>query len=378
MAVIGKLERQKMGGLGPTASPWNSADSGRSRSAVIDVSCRLTLNLASVMREESMGRFRRRQFLVVINALLALPSVLMAQGKVRRIGCLSLWAENPGFQRMLTDALRAGGYEVGRSLVIEWRWANGKVENLPRLAADLISRGVELIVAVLNDEILAATRATRTLPIVMWAGCAPVEIGLIASLRRPGGNVTGTTWYGPETAQKLLQILNEAKPTAKRVAVLWNPLYPGMRAYAAETDRAAAALGVRLEYFDATRGEHVTSTLRRIAASPADALLFVEDPVLNSQMREIASFASAHNLVSVGSTDGWVRSGGLLSYAANSEEITKRMVAYVDRILRGSNPADMPVEQPSRYELAINLKTATSIGLRLSPSLLARADWVIE
>jgi len=327
-----------------------------------------------------MQQRARRRILVALGAALAAPWAVNAQGpsRVRRIGVLGLWRANPEFQKWLSGELRSVGYEEGRNLAIEWRWADGQVDSLTALAADLVNRGVELIVAVLNDEILAAKKATRTIPIVMLYASAPVEAGLVESLARPGGNVTGTTWFGPETAQKLLQVLKEARPGARNVAVLANPRFPGMKAYRAEIDRVAPGIGIQLTYFEATRGEQVPDALGRIAASRPDALYFAEDPVLSVRMGEIAAFATRHKLVSIGTNDAWTRMGGLFVYMPNQEQLTRRFVTYVDRILRGTKPADLPVEQPTHYELVINLKAAKAIGFQVPAALLARADRTIE
>ena len=274
--------------------------------------------------------------------------------------------------------MRGAGYEEGRNLAIEWRWGDGKVENLPALAADLVDRKVELIAAVLNDEIVAAMRATRKIPIVMLFGCAPVEIGLVASLGRPGGNVTGTTWYEPETTTKSLELLKEVRPEASRIAVLANRSYPGMSVYQAEADRVAPLFGFRLQHFDVTRVEQLAVVLERIAVSRPDAFFFVQDPVLEPRMREIGAFALERRLASIGSTGAWPAYGGLLAYGADISEILQRAAGFIDRILRGARPADLPVEQPTRYEMSVNLKTAKILGITIPQSVLARADNVFE
>lgn len=327
-----------------------------------------------------MGQVQRRQFLTACGALIATPLASFAQerSKVRSVGCLSLWSTSPWFQEQLSAALQTVGYEEGRNLVIEWRWADGKPENLAALAVNLVNRRVDVIVAPLDDEILAAKQATRAIPIVMVFASAPVEMGIVASLRRPAGNVTGTTWYSPETAQKMLQILNEAQPSANRIAVLRNPEYPGMRLYARDFDRAAHALGMQLEYFDATRGEAVPAILDRIAASRANGFVFAEDPVLRPHGAAVAKFVRDRKWVSIGSSGAWGQAGGLFSFAPSIGETLRRTASFVDRILRGANPAELPVEMPTQYEFAINLKTAKAIGLKIPQSVLMRADRVIE
>lgn len=270
------------------------------------------------------------------------------------------------------------GFEEGRNLVVEWRWANGVAGELPALAADLVNRRVEVIVAVLNEEILAARRATAMIPIVMVFASAPVEIGVVASLRRPGGNVTGTTWYTPQTAQRLLQFLKEAQPSARRIAVLRNPLFPGMEVYRAHFDRAARLIDVQVEYFDATDGGTLRHVLDRIAASGPDGFIFAEDPVLSPHSGEIVAFVQDRKWMSIGSSGTWVNSGGLFSFAPDRDEILKRTADLVARILRGAKPADLPVEEPTRFEFAVNLKAAKALGFKVPQSVLARADRVIE
>ncbi len=327
----------------------------------------------------------RRRCLFYASAVLAAPLVGLAQlpARVRRIGYLHLAPADSGVaqwgKQTLSEALRRVGYEEGKNLVIEWRWADGKPDRLTALAEDLVRRKVELIVAWVNAEILAAKNATRAIPIVMLFGAAPVEAGLVTSLARPGGNITGTAYHGPETAGKILQILKEAKPSAVRIALLWNPSFPGMRVYGAEIDRVSRSLGMTVERFDATRPEDVSAALERIGGRQPEAFYFAYDPVLGTRIDEIAAFARARKLVSIGTAPAWVEPGdGLLSYAPDLIDIVARAAAYVDRILRGAKPADLPVELPKKYELVINRKTAQAIGYEIPPALRLRIDRVVE
>ena len=326
----------------------------------------------------------RRQFLFASGALFAAPYPLFAQPSagVRTIGVLSLAPESSMFgqwaRKALLDALRATGHEEGRNLVVEWRWGSGKLEAMPALAADLVARKVEVIVAILNDAIAPAIRATQTIPIVMMYASVPVEMGFIASLNRPGGNVTGTTYTDPETSSKFLQFLKEARPSTSRVAILRNPAYPGMRSYGVVLDRIAPSLGIRLQYFDVERAEDVPAALERMAASRPDGFLFGQDPVVEPRIPEIVAFARKHKLPSIGSTGQWANSGGLLTYSPEPQDLAERTASYVDRILRGAKPADLPVEQPTKYQLVVNLQTAKTIDLTIPKSLLVRATRVIE
>ena len=324
---------------------------------------------------------KRRAFLLAAAALAA-PHGFAQKAGTRRIGFLSFLGPDSDSTRrympVFRDALRRFGYEEGRNLAIEFRWAEGKLERLGPLAEYLVRLNVELIVASTNDPIAAARQATRSIPIVMMTAATPVELGFVESLARPGGNVTGTVWNAPDTAGKLLQVLKEAVPRAARVALLWNPAFPGMQSYGAHVDRAAGALGISVQYFEATRAEHIGPALERIAAIRPDALYFVYEPVTATRLRDTAAFAIERRLVSVGTAPQWVDAGGLLYYGPDVLHAIERTAAYVDRILRGAKPADLPVELPTKYELVINAKTARAIGYSPPAALLARADRVIQ
>lgn len=323
----------------------------------------------------------RRRVLAAVCALLALKAA-RAQAKVRRIGYLSgLPAAHPRAdwaRRMLRESLQAAGYDE-RNLAIEWRWGNGDPVRLPALAEALVRAGVELIVATSNAEIAAAMRATRTVPIVMLYGIAPAEVGFIDSLARPGGNVTGTAWASPETFAKSLQILQEAKPSARRIAMLGDPTTPGMARFRAENDRAARSLGLTLERFDAARPEEVPAVLERIAASRPDAFYLAISPALETRLREIGVFVLENKLVSISPSIVFALDGnGLLTYSPIPRELLAQAVGHIDRILRGAKPAELPVDLPAKYSLVISARTARAIGFTVPSSLLLRADRVIE
>lgn len=302
---------------------------------------------------------------------------------MRRIGVLNGEPENSGAgrrrKRRLRDALGRVGYDEGRNLIIEWRWAEGEIESLPALAEDLVRLKVELIVATGSTDVaLAAKRATRTIPIVMDSLSSPVESGLIDSFARPGGNVTGTSWATVEIAEKSFQILKEAMPGAARIAVMRIPTTPDARLYMDAYERAANAMGMTLQYFFITRPEEVAAALDRIAASRPDALFFAYNPVIAPRMPDIIAFAANRRLVSMGTVPSFVELGGLLCYSPDRGNLIERLVSYIHRILDGAKPADLPVELPTKYELVINAKTARAIGYKIPPALLARADRVIE
>ena len=331
-----------------------------------------------------MEKAERRKFLVASSALLAAPLTSFTQpaGKVRRIGTLGLGAPTEfGAQRAqqrLRDSLERVGYEVGRNLIIERRFAEGKVERLPALAEELAGLNVELIIAGLNPLIAAAKGATRTIPIVMLAALDPVENGFVESLAHPGGNITGTMWTGSELGSKIVQILKDAIPGAVRVGVLLNPDSPGEKARVAESHRAAKALGMSLQEFPIPRVEDVTATLDRIAASRTAALIVLADPNSNSRAREIANFATQRKLASIGTSSIYVEAGGLIFYGPDISAMYDRTASFVDRILRGAKPSDLPVEGATKYELVINAKTAQAVGFKPPQSFMVRVDRQVE
>jgi putative tryptophan/tyrosine transport system substrate-binding protein len=331
-----------------------------------------------------MNRAQRRKFLLASSALLTVPLSSFAQKaeKVRRIEYLSgstlTSFVSLGPKKWLWDSLRRAGYEEGKNLIIEMRFADGKLERLAALAEELARLNIELIIASLNPAIAAAKQATRTIPIVMHAALNPVENGYVASLARPGGNITGTKWAGPEVAGKIVQILKEAVPGAVRIANLLEPNYPAAEAWTTERDRAAGTLGMSLQDFPITRVDDVVGALDHIAAIRPDALIVWGGPILNSRGREIAAFATQRKLVSVGATNNYVEAGGLIFYGPDLSAVFDRTASYVDRILRGAKPADLPVEGPTKYELVINTKTAQAIAFKPPQSFLVGVDRQIE
>lgn len=325
---------------------------------------------------------RRRDFLLSASAFLAVPLSSFAQQskKVRRIGYLHLGTSAMAgrAQQQFRDSLRRAGYEEGGNLVIEKRFADGKVERLPELANELVGLKVELIVCILNPPIEAAKRATSTIPIVMHVAGEPIENGYIESLARPGGNITGTTWAGPEQAAKLLDVLKQAVPGVVRIASMSNPAHPGGKTWATEIDRAAGVLGMQVQHLLVTRAEDVRVALDRVAETRPDALVVLSEIILISRAREIAEFATQRKLVSIAASPRHVELGGLMYYGPDLAAIYERTAGFVDRILRGARPADLPVELPTKYELVINTKAAQIIGFKPLQSFAQRVDRTIE
>ena len=313
----------------------------------------------------------------------AAPLAAEAQqaGRVYRVGYLSTPTRESverGLEAFLR-ALRELGWVEGQNLIIEYRWAEGKVERLPDLAAELVRRKVDLIVAPAGSAALAAKNATSSIPIVMIFPSDPVEMGLVASLSRPGGNITGTTFTpGPEIFGKQLQILKEAIPHASRVAILWNPADPSFATQKREVEAAARSLRIRLQHVEARGPEEFDSAFSAMARERADALLVGGTSTFLAHRTRIAELAVKSRLPTMYSFRESVEAGGLMAYAVNMADFVGRAAVYVDKILRGAKPADLPVEQPTKFELTINLKTAKTIGLTIPQSVLARADAVIQ
>lgn len=328
---------------------------------------------------------QRRSALGLLALLtLKIPGLVRAQtgGRVHRIGVLSLnRAASPVAQFEATAvraALHDAGYEVGRNLHVEVRYAEADAARLDGLAEELVRLDVALILAIANLPVEAAMRATRRIPIVMVSASLPVELGYVASLARPGGNVTGTAWATVEMSGKVLQILNEAAPRARRIALLATATAPGTQNYRVENRSAAQALGLTLQVFYLSTAEPLQATLQRVAASRPDALFVVGEGVIGTHLGDIVTFAAQRKLVAIGVTPQFIQAGGALYYGPNLNSLVARTVSYVDRILKGARPADLPVELPSKFDLIINLKALRAMGLTVPQALLLRADEVID
>jgi putative tryptophan/tyrosine transport system substrate-binding protein len=323
---------------------------------------------------------RRREFIAIVSgAAAAWPFVAWAQkaGKMPKVGFLS--PAGPSiYLPILLDALAELGWVEGKNIVVEDRYADNRLERLPGLAAELVHLNVDVIVAVGTLGPLAAQRATSTIPIVMTAAGDPLGSGLIASLARPGGNVTGTSLMVSDIGGKRLELLKELLPRLSRVAVLWNVANPYPAIVFKETQAAGQRLGIEVQSLEVRGPDDFDGAFDAARKLRPDALITVEDPLTFSQRRRIADFAHIEQLPSIFGIREDVAAGGLMSYGANAADLFRRAAGYVDKVLKGATPADLPVQQPTKFELIINLKTAKALGLQVPATLLARADEVME
>jgi putative ABC transport system substrate-binding protein len=276
------------------------------------------------------------------------------------------------------QGLRELGYVEGQNIAIESRWTEGKDDRLPALAADLVRSKVDIIVAETGAATRAAQQATRTIPIVMSLVNDPVGSGLVGSLARPGGNVTGLTIMSPDLVGKRLELLKEVVPKVSRVALLRHPDNPASAAQLREAEAAAQALGVRLQTLEARSPQEIDGAFAAMTRERAGALLVIPDTLFWSQRRQIVDLAVKRRLPSIRIGEAYAEAGGLMSYGPSYRDLERRAATYVDKILKGANPADLPVAQPTKFELVINLKTAKAIGLTIPQPLLQRADQIID
>jgi putative ABC transport system substrate-binding protein len=330
-----------------------------------------------------MDRVLRREFLIAAGALLAAPLAAGAQqaGKVFRIGYLSAPTRESveGILEAFLRALRELGWIEGQNVVIEYRWAEGDLERLPGLAQDLVRRNVDVIVAPAASAALAAKQATSTIPIVMIFPNDPVGQGLVSSLRRPGGNVTGTTNIPiSDMLGKRLQILKEAVPNATRVAIVYDPTDQVISRPMKGLEAAARSLGIQLQYVEARGPEDFDGAFATMERQRADALLVAGGTTFLINRTRFNEFALKRRLPTMFSVREGVEAGGLVAYGVNMTDFVGRSAAYVDKILKGTKPADLAVEQPTKFELIINLKAAKALGLTIPQPLLLRADEVIQ
>ncbi len=328
----------------------------------------------------------RRRFLEVgVAGLLARPLAVSAQqpGKLVRVGHLAASAPSAENSRLLAafqGELRERGWIEGRNVVYEYRWAEGRYERLQPLAAELVDAKVDLIVAGGTPNALAARQVTRSIPIVVVGATTPVEVGLVKTLARPGGNITGVTFdVSPEQVAKLVELLAEL-PGVSRIAVLWSRGYPASDQYRSALERAAAAQQRTIRFIDVLKPEDFEAAFAALRRTPPDGLIVMADQLTQTKAADIVRVALEQKLATAfgGPAKNFVLAGGLMSLSADSTRYWRQAAGYADRILKGANPADLPIEQPTQFELVINLKTAKALGLTIPRSLLVRADQVIE
>ncbi len=315
-------------------------------------------------------------------ALLAAPLAAEAQAlaKVPRIGFLSTRSptDNPHILEAFRQGLRELGYVEGQNIAIEYRWAEGKFQRLPDLAAELVRLKVDVIVTGAPPAPGAAKQATSTIPIVFAVTGDPVAEGLVASVARPGGNITGLASIAPELVGKQLELLKEVVPKVSRVAVLQNPSNHSHPSMLPQAEGAARALGVRLHVLQARTPPEIDAAFAAMRSQRARGVLVLRDSLFNAQRTQIAALAAKSRLPAVYGIREEAEAGGLMAYGASLPHMFRRAATYVDKILKGAKPADLPVEQPTRFELVINLKTARSLGITFPQTILIRADQVIQ
>jgi putative tryptophan/tyrosine transport system substrate-binding protein len=331
------------------------------------------------------GDSHRARRLVLLRAASALPTLVVRAAaaqptpRVYRIGLLPTIAP-PASRFPLAALLGELGFEEGRNVEIVRANADGDASRLPALASGLVASRVDLILAMSNGEARAAMQATTTIPIVFVLAVLPEQTGLVASLARPGGNVTGTTGAGPELAGKLIEIIRDALPRARRVAILLDTQFPGMGLYVNEAERAAAALGMVNTLWPCHTEDELEDSLARLAepSRRPDALYVVPTGIITLRRGRVIEFAARQRLPAIYTIKSAVAEGGLMAYTMDEMAVMRRTVSMVDRVLKGTAPKDLPVEQPSKFGLTVNLKAARALGLTLPASFLLRANEVIE
>ncbi|HEY7141529.1 MAG TPA: ABC transporter substrate-binding protein [Methylomirabilota bacterium] len=319
----------------------------------------------------------------VILAFAVLTAALAAHAqpgsKVARIGVLTLsTASRSSDAEAFRQGLRERGYVEGRNIAIEHRDAAGSADRLPALAGELVRFKVDVIVTQSNVAALAAKQATQTIPIVMAIAGDPVKAGVVGSLASPGGNVTGLTLMQTELSRKRLQLLKEAVPGVALVAVVWNPTDPSADDFLRETEAAARSLGLKLHAIEAGSPAELDSAFKAVAELRPSAFFTLPGGMFQANVRRIIEFGTTHRLPGVFPNRAFVEAGGLLSYAPNLTASWRRSTVFVDKVLKGAKPGNLPIEQPTQFELVVNLRTAKALGLTIPPAVLARADQVIQ
>jgi putative ABC transport system substrate-binding protein len=314
---------------------------------------------------------------------LAAPLAAFAQqpARIARIGFLHSASPQGSETQLqaLRDGLRELGYVEGKNYQLEFRWGEGKLERMPALATELVQSKVDIIFAATSPSVVAARQATRTIPIVMPLSSDPVGDGLVASLAHPGGNITGLSVMSRELGEKRIQMLREVFPKVSLpMDVVWNPDYAGMRARFEQARHVAPAVGMTVQSVEVRDARELDAAFATIVREHPDALLILVDPFTRSQRSRIVEFAATQRIPAMYETSDFVDAGGLISYGPNLPAQYRRAATYVDKILKGAKPADLPIEQPTQFELAVNMKAAKALGIKIPDSILVRADKVIE
>jgi putative ABC transport system substrate-binding protein len=324
---------------------------------------------------------RRRQFLTLLGSAAAWPLAAHAQQPAMPVvGFLrsSALADRARYLPAFRQGLREPGYVEGQNMAIEYRWAQDQHDVLPDLAADLVRRQVTVIAAHDLPSSIVAKAATTTIPIVFLTGGDPVKLGLVTSLNRPGGNVTGVAFVVAELGAKQLGLLHELQPGAVRVGVLVDPNYAATQSFVSDVQAAASSSGMQIEVLEAPTGRDIDTAFAKLAQTPIDALVVAPSPLLNNRRVQIVTLAAYRRVPAIYSWREAAEVGGLMSYGTSLSDAYRQEGVYTGRILKGEKPADLPVIQSSKFELVINLQTARVLGLEVPPTLLARADEVIE
>lgn len=324
------------------------------------------------------------KFSAVVAVLLVVPVAVVAQqrAKTPRVGILFYGfpsaSEPLPVVRAFVDGLRALGWVDGQNMLLEWRYAEGRTDRYPALAAELLALKVDALVAISTPAAVAAKQATTTIPTIMAAVSDPVGSALVSSLAKPGGNITGLSLLAPELSAKRLDLFKQAMPKLSRAAVLWNTANPGMALRFRETEAASRVLGVAIDSVGVQGPGDFENAFATISKHRPDALLVLADTVTVAHRRRTIEFAATSRLPAIYETRDFPDDGGLISYGISMAEHFRRAAFFVDKVLKGARPADLPVEQPSKFELIINMQTAKALGLTIPPSLLVRADQIIE